>query len=29
VKIFGLHGFLIERYRQLSRGFYAANRGWR
>jgi ATP-binding cassette subfamily B protein len=26
VKIFGLHGFLIERYRQLSAGFYAANR---
>ncbi len=26
VKIFGLHGFLIERYRQLAAGFYAANR---
>jgi ATP-binding cassette subfamily B protein len=26
VKIFGLHGFLIERYRQLSAAFYAANR---
>jgi ATP-binding cassette subfamily B protein len=26
VKIFGLHGFLIERYKQLSAGFYAANR---
>jgi ATP-binding cassette subfamily B protein len=26
VKIFGLHDFLIERYRQLSSGFYAANR---
>jgi ATP-binding cassette subfamily B protein len=26
VKIFGLHGFLIERYRQLSSAFYAANR---
>ncbi|WP_240782387.1 ABC transporter ATP-binding protein [Roseococcus sp. SYP-B2431] len=26
VKIFGLHGFLIERYRRLSTEFYAANR---
>jgi len=26
VKIFGLHGFLIARYRQLAAGFYAANR---
>ena len=26
VKIFGLHGFLIERYRELARGFYLANR---
>ncbi|MEO7431146.1 MAG: ABC transporter ATP-binding protein [Dokdonella sp.] len=26
VKIFGLNGFLIERYRELSQGFYAANR---
>lgn len=26
VKIFGLHGFLIERYKQLSAAFYAANR---
>ena len=25
-KIFGLNGFLIERYRKLSDGFYAANR---
>ncbi len=25
-KIFGLHGFLIARYRQLADGFYAANR---
>jgi ATP-binding cassette subfamily B protein len=27
VKIFGLNGFLIERYRALSARFYAANRG--
>ncbi|MET0226127.1 MAG: ABC transporter ATP-binding protein [Dokdonella sp.] len=26
VKIFGLNAFLIERYRELSEGFYAANR---
>jgi ATP-binding cassette subfamily B protein len=26
VKIFGLNGFLIDRYRELSQGFYAANR---
>ncbi|MFC4728221.1 ABC transporter ATP-binding protein [Coralloluteibacterium thermophilus] len=26
VKIFGLHDFLIARYRQLAEGFYAANR---
>ncbi|CAN5164280.1 ABC transporter ATP-binding protein [soil metagenome] len=26
VKIFGLHGFLIARYRRLAAGFYAANR---
>jgi ATP-binding cassette, subfamily B, bacterial len=26
VKIFGLHGFLIARYRQLSEGFFKANR---
>jgi ATP-binding cassette subfamily B protein len=26
VKIFGLHGFLIERYKALASGFYAANR---
>jgi ATP-binding cassette subfamily B protein len=26
VKIFGLHGFLIERYRQLAAAFFAANR---
>ncbi|MDZ4735067.1 MAG: ABC transporter ATP-binding protein [Rhodospirillaceae bacterium] len=26
VKIFGLHRFLIDRYRRLSSGFYAANR---
>jgi ATP-binding cassette subfamily B protein len=26
VKIFGLHGFLIDRYRRLSADFYAANR---
>jgi ATP-binding cassette subfamily B protein len=26
VKIFGLHGFLIARYRQLADGFYLANR---
>ncbi len=26
VKIFGLHGFLIDRYRALAAGFYAANR---
>ncbi|MEO6688983.1 MAG: ABC transporter ATP-binding protein [Dokdonella sp.] len=26
VKIFGLNGFLIDRYRELSEGFYAANR---
>ncbi|MEO7325198.1 MAG: ABC transporter ATP-binding protein [Dokdonella sp.] len=26
VKIFGLNGFLIQRYRELSEGFYAANR---
>jgi ATP-binding cassette subfamily B protein len=26
VKIFGLHGFLIERYKQLSAAFYGANR---
>jgi len=26
VKIFGLNGFLIERYRRLATGFYAANR---
>ncbi len=27
VKIFGLNGFLIERYRTLAEGFFAANRG--
>jgi ATP-binding cassette subfamily B protein len=26
VKIFGLHGFLIERYRELAAGFFSANR---
>jgi ATP-binding cassette, subfamily B, bacterial len=26
VKIFGLHGFLIDRYRRLAANFYAANR---
>lgn len=26
VKIFGLHGFLVERYARLAAGFYAANR---
>ena len=26
VKIFGLNGFLIDRYRRLADGFYAANR---
>jgi ATP-binding cassette subfamily B protein len=26
VKIFGLNGFLIDRYRELSQGFYSANR---
>ena len=26
VKIFGLHGFLIDRYRRLAADFYAANR---
>jgi ATP-binding cassette, subfamily B, bacterial len=27
VKVFGLNGFLIDRYRQLADSFYAANRG--
>ena len=29
VKIFGLNGFLIDRYRRLADGFYAANRAAR
>ena len=29
VKIFGLNGFLIDRYIRLATDFYAANRGWR
>ena len=29
VKIFGLNGFLIDRYIRLASDFYAANRSWR